>query len=307
MNKKVAIILINWNSFGFTYDCITSIRQIVYLYYDIIVVDNGSTDQSDEKLKSHFKNSIILIQSNKNVGFTGGNNIGMRYAIDHKYEYCLLLNNDTFVDKTFLGPLVAYMEQYPLTGVLQPRIHFNHDRSLLWNGGSFFNKILGVTYTKNYGQSFHQQMNIIKKVDWVSGCAFFVRTSTLQQCGLFAENMFIYYEDVDLSFRIKNAGYSLVYFPQSVIYHIAGMANKNRTKGKEGFVNAIVHYLNVRNRIWFLKQYTSTRYLPTVVLFNFCYLTALIGYFAARFRFIKLKIVLKALKDGLKGHIIYNN
>lgn len=307
MNKKVAIILINWNSFGFTSDCIHSIQQIEYPDYDIIVVDNGSTDQSAEKFKSHFTDSIIFIQSNNNVGFTGGNNIGMQYAIDHQYQYCLLLNNDTFVDKSFLGPLVDYMDQHSLAGVLQPRIHFNHNRSLLWNGGSFFNKLLGVTYTKNYGKPFNQRMNKIQEVDWVTGCAFFVRTSILQQVGLLAENMFIYYEDVDLSFRIKKAGYSLIYFPGSVIYHIAGMANKKITKGKEGFLNPIVHYLNVRNRIWLLRQYTSPAFIPTVVLFNFFYLAALIGYFAARFRFVKLQTVVKGIKDGLKRHIIYDN
>ncbi len=305
MNKKVAIILINWNSFNYTSDCINSIRQIQYPDYDIIVVDNGSTDQSIEKFNHHFKDSIILIQSDKNTGFTGGNNIGMQYTIDHQYEYCLLLNNDTFVDKNFLGPMIEYMKQNTHTGALQPRIHFNHDRSLLWNGGSCFNKLLGLTYVKNYGRSFELRMNKIKKVDWITGCAFLVRTTVLQQCGLLAENMFIYYEDVDLSFRIKKAGYDLVYFPQSVIYHISGMANKNKIKGKEGYVNPIVHYLNIRNTIWFLKQYTSAGYSPTVILFNFFYLTALIGYFAVRLRFTKLKIVLKAIKDGLKGHIIY--
>jgi len=306
MSKKTAVILVNWNSFSLTSDCIESLRSMPYRDYDVIVVDNGSADASGRLLKEKFED-IILIQSGSNLGFTGGNNLGMQYALEHKYVYQILLNNDTFVAPDFLEVLVSYMDEHPETGVIQPLIYFNHNRSLVWNGGSYYQKWLGYAYTRNYNQPIQQTSSHIKEVGWVTGCAFFTRSSLLSQTGLLANNLFIYYEDVDLSFRIKKTGSRLVFHPGAVIYHIAGMSNRNKTKGKEGFVNPIVHYLNVRNRIWLLKKYTSLLYLPTVFLFNFFYILALMAYFVARLRFYKLKTVLKAVKDGLTGKINYNN
>ena len=304
MNKNVAIILVNWNSFPLTADCIRSIDEIAYEDFDIIVVDNGSSDQSVSLLKVAFP-YLILIESPENLGFTGGNNLGMQYAIEKNYKYQLLLNNDTFVKPDFLEILVSYMDEHPTTGLIQPLIYFNHNRSIVWNGGSYYNPWLGYAYTANYDQLLKPENNQIKEVDWVTGCAFFTRTEVLKKTGLLAANLFIYYEDVDLSFRIKKAGYQLIFHPQSVIYHIAGMSNRNQSKGREGFVNPIVHYLNVRNRIWLLKQYTSVTHSVTVCLFNFFYIIALMAYFVVRLRFTKLKSVLKAVKEGLTGKIHY--
>jgi GT2 family glycosyltransferase len=187
--------------------------------------------------------------------------------------------------------------------VVQPRIHFNHDRSLLWNGGSYYSKWLGFLYTKGFNKKPTQHYLQIKEVDWITGCAMLTRNSILRKTGLLAHNMFIYSEDVDLSFRIKSLGYQLIYHPDSVIYHIAGMSNKTKTKGKEGFVNPIVHYLNQRNRIWLLKKYTPWYCAPTATFCNIFYILGIIGYFAGRRRFTKLKTVIRAVKDGLTGQI----
>ena len=304
MSKKLAIILVNWNSFPVTAGCIESLRLADYTDHSVIVVDNGSADGSGKELKEKFGH-IILIESATNLGFTGGNNLGMEYAIEQGYEYVLLLNNDTFVEKDFLTVLVTYMDSHPEAGVIQPLIYFDHDRSLVWTAGSYYNKWLGYTASVNYNKPLEKENAQIKEVDWITGCAFFTRASVLKETGLLADNLFIYYEDVDLSFRIKKAGHKLIYHPGSVIYHIAGMSNKNKVKGKEGFVNPIVHYLNVRNRIWFLKRYTSPLHSLTVIPFNFFYIIALMAYFALRLRFRKLKTVVKAVKDGLSGNIHY--
>jgi GT2 family glycosyltransferase len=302
--KKVAIILVNWNSFGFTNDCINSLKEINYSNYDIIVVDNGSNDESGNQLKEKHP-EIILITSPTNTGFTGGNNLGMQYAIKNNYLYSLLLNNDTFVEKNFLSVLVEYMDIHSEVGAIQPKIYFNHNREIIWNGGSHFNRLWGFTYSNGYLRNGLHTNNEIKKVDWITGCAFFIRNTVLKETGLLAENLFIYAEDADLSLRIRNKGYQLVYHPQSIIYHIAGMSNKNKVKGKEGYLNPVVHYLSQRNRIWFLKKHTPLYFAPTVFLFNFCYSVSIILYFVVRGRFNKLKAIIKGIKDGLSGHIEY--
>lgn len=304
MTKKVAVILVNWNSFQLTADCIVSLGQMPFSGYEIIVVDNGSADGSGASLRENYHH-IHLIESSVNLGFTGGNNLGMQYALGMGYEYIILLNNDTFVEPGFLEILVNYMDHHPEVGIIQPLIYFNHNRSLVWNGGSYYNKWLGYAYTANYNKPLQPENNKVKQVDWVTGCAFFTRASVLKKTGLLADNLFIYYEDVDLSFRIRKAGFQLVFHPDSVIFHIAGMSNKNKVKGKEGFVNPIVHFLNIRNRIWLLKEYTRMPYAATVTLFNFFYTITLMAYFVARFRFKKLKTAIKAVKEGLGSHIKY--
>ncbi|MBV9989209.1 MAG: glycosyltransferase family 2 protein [Chitinophagaceae bacterium] len=303
-NAIVAIILINWNNYPVTADCIRSLQETDGSLRDIIVVDNISADDSLRRLREEFP-EVIFIASDTNRGFAGGNNLGMEYAIREGYRYVLVLNNDTFVKKDFLQPLISYMDRHPATGVIQPLIYFHHDRSLVWNGGSYFNRWFSNTYTTNYNKPLHPSSTKLKEVDWVTGCAFFTRTSILKQTGLFAENLFMYYEDVDLSFRIKKAGYGLIYEPASVIYHIAGVSNKTAEKGKEGYLNPFVHYMNLRNRIWIVKKYTRFPYALTAFLYNFFYILALMGYFVARSRFAKFRAVIKAVRDGLNGRINY--
>lgn len=302
-NDSVAIVLVNWNSFQLTSDCIQSLQNISYKNHCVIVVDNGSEDGSGEQLKSTYPN-IVLIQSSKNLGFTGGNNLGMQYAIEQAFTYVLLLNNDTFVEPNFLEPLISMLEKDNSIGAVQPKIFFHHNRNLLWDAGSFYTALLGRTYTRGYQQKDHAKYNQVMQTDWITGCAFLVRTSVLKKTGLLPENLFIYYEDVDLSFRIRKLGYRLCYQPASVIYHIAGMAHKK--KHKEGMLNPKVHYLNFRNRIWLLKAYTKPIFVPTVFLYNFFYTVGVMAYFVARLRFQKLRAVWKGIKDGFTGSIQYN-
>jgi GT2 family glycosyltransferase len=303
-NKTTAVILVNWNSYALTAGCIQSLRAMVYADYDIVVVDNGSGDDSVRLFRSNFPD-VILIESAENRGFTGGNNLGMQFACDSGYRYQILLNNDTFVEKDFLEKLVTYMETHPEIGVIQPLIYFDHNRSLVWNGGSFYKNWLGIAHTDNYNRVLQPSSAGVREVDWVTGCAFLTRSAIIRETGMLAPNLFIYYEDVDLSFRIRKAGYKLVYYPASIVYHIAGMSNRSKTPGKEGFVNPVVHYLNVRNRIWLLKKYTRPIYFPTVFLYNFFYILAMMVYFVARLRPEKFMSVLKGVKDGLAGKINY--
>ena len=168
MSKTVAVILVNWNSFSFTNDCIHSLKEMSFSDYDIIVTDNGSQDGSGKQLKE-IHPDIILIESNQNLGFTGGNNLGLKYAIQNNYTYSILLNNDTFVEKDFLSILINYMDAHPQVGAIQPKIYFNHDRKIIWNAGSYYNKFWGYTYSKGYLRKEKQIDNTVKEVDWITG------------------------------------------------------------------------------------------------------------------------------------------
>lgn len=302
MCKKVAIILVNWNSFGYTQDCIRSLYEMPYKDYDIILVDNGSKDDSGERLASLFPDMIYL-KIIDNVGFTGGNNLALNYSINRKYTYSLLLNNDTFVTTGFLEPLVNYMDQNPGVGGVQPKIYYNHDRRLLWNAGSYYNAFTGMATTEGLNKTKTRTSEQLKNVDWLTGCALLTRNSIIRDIGLLDESLFMYYEDVDFSFRIKNAGYSLVYFPGSHIYHIAGVAYKSKTRQKEGFLSPFVLYVNFRNKIWMQKKYTRFYQWPSAFLVSLFYYSAVLVYFILRGRFVKLKTTFKAIKDGVGGRM----
>jgi len=300
MHPKVAIILLNWNSFDHTSNCIESLQLCDYPNFEIIVVDNGSIDGSGNLLKAKFP-KIILIASATNEGFAAGNNRGFSYAIENQFAYAMMLNNDVFVEPDFISKLINYMEAHPETGAIQPKIFFNHDRKKIWNGGSYFLSWLGWTYSKKYMRSAGALQSQFQQVDWITGCAFLTKISILKEVGLLEEAFFIYYEDVDLSFRIRSKGYQLTFHPESIIYHIAGSSNKAKVKGKEGYSSPIVHYLNSRNHIWFLKKWTKWYQWPSNLLILFLYYLSIMFYFALRWRTTKLKSVLRGILDGMKG------
>lgn len=300
MSKKVAVILINWNSYDLTRDTLNSFRKVTYLDLDIIVVDNGSTDGSGDRLEVEFP-ELIMIKSSSNTGFTGGNNIGFQYAIAQGYPYAMMLNNDVEVESDFLEPLVYALDENKRLGAVQPLIYFHHDKEVIWNAGSVRNSWTGETITLDYNvrDSGLERRWIRKQVDWLTGCALLVRTDILKEIGLLKEDFFIYYEDVELSFRIRKAGFDLSYEPSSVIYHKAGMSSKTAEKGAEGYLNPTVHYFNARNRIWILRRYTKHLFIPSVIMYQLGYFLVVSLYFILRGRFTKLGAWLRGIKDGL--------
>lgn len=304
MTPSIAIILVNWNSYALTRDCLLSLQQIRHTDYDILLVDNQSSDGSGLQLKQEFP-AIIYLQAPGNLGFSGGNNLAIRYVLEKGYQYTLLLNNDTTVAPDFLEKLTRFLDEHPKVGAVQPLIYCDEPRDAIWNAGSFYIQLLGQPWVKKIVRPLPPEKKKGEPVDWITGCAFMVRTELLKKTGLLAEKMFMYFEDVDLSFRIRREGYALHLVPSAVIWHVGGMSNKQAQKNAEGLVNPVVHYLNTRNRIWIIKKYTPLYFLPMVILFHFFYFTGTIGYFLIRARFKKLSAVLKGIRDGLTEHITY--
>ncbi len=306
MTPSIAIILVNWNSYALTRDCLLSLQKIRNIDFDVLLVDNQSSDGSGIQLKQEFP-AIIYLQASGNLGFSGGNNLAIRYALEKGHRYTLLLNNDTTVAPDFLEKLSRYLDEHPTVGAVQPLIYCNEPREAIWNAGSYYIGLLGQPWVKKIVSPLPREKKKAVPVDWITGCAFMVRTELLKKTGLLAEKMFMYFEDVDLSFRIRQLGYELRIIPAAEIWHVGGMSNKQARKNEEGFVNPVVHYLNTRNRIWIIKKYTPFYFLPTVILFHFFYFTGTIGYFLIRARFKKLRAVLKGIRDGLTEHITYAN
>lgn len=262
--------------------------------FDIIVADNGSTDGSLEKLRAQFP-ELIFLDNKENLGFAEGNNKAIRFSITHGYFYSLIINNDTEIDEDLVSGLLQHLEQHPEAAAVQPRINWLHDKTAIWNGAGGYNAVTGRVYTD---KTVSGSLEPFKKAKWLTGCCMLVRNSVLKETGLFNSRFFLYYEDTELSFRIRAAGHELHYLPQLKLYHDAGASGQVSTQEKEGTLNPFIHYYVTRNHIWFLRKFGNPFFYPVMFLFYMPYYTGILGYFVLRNRKKKAGYLIKGIKDG---------
>lgn len=294
-DSSVAIILLNWNGFEFTKACIDSLFQTIDRNFEIILVDNGSEDSSLQNLMRLYPD-LHFLKSPTNLGFTGGNNLGIIYAKERGFEYILLLNNDTVVERDFLGPLVERLKNCTACAAVQPLIYYMHDREKPWNAGGRYQNWLAKSKTLyTVADKTHAY-----PADWISGCAFMVKSSVIQQIGVLDNLYFAYFEDVDWSLRMKKAGYILEIVPTSRIYHEAGASSKSKTVGSEGFLNPQVHYLNVRNQLFQIRKYATFPFGMIAWPYHLCKIGLYAIYFMVRGRWEKLRAIRQGFRDGIK-------
>lgn len=301
--KKIAIILVDWNGVEVTRECLRSLNLLnssAEYSHRVILVDNASQDPVKKQLEIDFPD-VIYFRNEQNLGFTGGNNTGMEFALNEGYDYILLLNNDTTVHPDFLKHLFYFMEAHPEVGATQPRIFFEHDKSLLWNGGNGFLDCFGHTMVYGYNQKSKPRYENIKEQPWLTACAIMINSNVFvdERVGFLNENFFTNYEDVDFSFRLKEFGYKLFYIPSSIVYHMAGYSTNARKKNKEGFTHPFMVYMNTRNRLFVIRGFSPWYWMPTIFIFHFFYFSMLLGYFLLRNRPQKFKKTLEAIRDGI--------
>jgi GT2 family glycosyltransferase len=294
---KVAIILVNWNGYELSKACLESLKQLQYSNFQTVLVDNGSIDKSGEKLKSEFP-EITLLTSVENIGFTGGNNLGIQWALDHDFGHVLLLNNDTLVDPNFLNPLVSFLEKNPDYGAVQPKIMLEAERDKLWNAGGGYFKWLEMTWSIGIGKIDVGQFNQEKDTPWITGCAILVNSAAIRKAGMLDPRFFAYYEDVEWSFRIKKSGFKLRYLPQSKIYHVAG-GSSIKIKTKEGVIPPILHYYRTRNHLFLIRSHSNPLSFVLSLFYQTLKNAAFILYLGLNGRFQKVNAILKGHYEGI--------
>jgi len=300
INKpSIAVILVNWKKYNLTSNCINSLNKSNYKNFKIILVDNEYSEKSIIELKNKYKELLVFKEKN-NLGFAGGNNIGIRYALENDYDYIMLLNNDTEVKENFILPLVERMEKNLFLAAVQPLILNFSNKSIIWNAGGKLNKFLGLTSTRLNNNKLNSSIVFDDYTDWISGCCILIKSEILTKVGLLDEKFFNYYEDVDWSLRMKSLGYDLGFVKESIIYHHGSSSSKNK-KNKEGVISSKIHYFNIRNHILLLKKHKNLFNFFGIVFFQIIKTTSYIFYFLIKFRFNKLTMVLKGLKHGLNN------
>lgn len=298
MHKPVAVILLNWNTPAHTANCIASLKQFCNeALFDIIVADNGSTDNSLSILKKQYP-GLIYIDNQVNLGFAEGNNRALEYSIDKGYTYSLVMNTDTEVDSDLVSCLLHHMDKHPEAGAVQPAIYWMHDKTKIWNGEGRFNQIIGKTIS-DLTVPGTEDLKSYKKAEWVTGCCMLLRNSALAKSGLFNKQFFLYFEDVELSFRLRDAGFEVHYLPSCKMYHEAGVSAKIAAPKKEGTLSPVIHYYTSRNHIWILRRYGNPLCYPIYLVYNGIYYLAVLGYLLLRRRNQKAGFLIKGLKEGL--------
>ncbi|MEQ8554284.1 MAG: glycosyltransferase family 2 protein [Cyclobacteriaceae bacterium] len=298
-SRLTGIVIVNWNTHDITLQCIRSLINNIPKEVQIILVDNASEDGSGDLLHNKFP-FVHYLKNKSNLGFTGGNNVGIRYCLSLGMDYVMLLNSDTLADHDFISPMLQYLDQHKEVGAIQPLIYFLHDKELVWNAGTWFSPTLGITWTIGEGKKDRFVYHQIREVPWLSGCCFLVRAQVLKASGLLDERFFMYYEDVDLSFKIRKLGHQLVYFPSVNIKHIAGASQKASNTSGEGDLSPNFHYLNIRNQLYVLFAHTEWFHRIISLPLLFVKISLFCIYFVVRLRFAKLRNLLKGLRDGLE-------
>ena len=240
----ILILLVNWNGHEDTLACLRSLDAVQRPAFDVLVVDNASSDDSVARIRETFP-AVEVLESGENLGFTGGNNLGLEYARQHGYEYVLLLNNDTEVAPDFLAPLVEALEADPQAAAAGPLIYYHALPQVVWSAGGAIDWKRGETRMIGLGERDEGQFDgPPRPVDFVTGCALLVRTRVLEEVGGLDERFFAYYEEVEWCLRMQRAGYRILFVPRSKIWHKISPERREASPR--------VHYYMTRNRLLFL-------------------------------------------------------
>lgn len=297
---SVAIILVNWNGFDFTQACLDSLRKVDFPVFKVLVVDNGSQNEEGARLKKAFP-EIELIQNSENLGFAGGNNTGIRFALNQGFTHLMLLNNDTEVEPEFLGEMIRKFNQNSRMGVVQPLILFLHDKKKIWSAGGKWIPSICRAITLGNREPVSDYRPKKSELDWATGCCMLISREAILKTGLLNEQYFAYFEDVEWSLRFRKAGFGIGLAEKAVIYHEAGASSKK--KHSEGTLSPRVFFFHVRNQFFLIRglNQAAENFIRTLggLIYHLSRFALWMGYFLIRGRFEKFKAVARGLRDGL--------
>ncbi|MBK7888046.1 MAG: glycosyltransferase family 2 protein [Bacteroidetes bacterium] len=251
----VSIISINYNGARVTCAMLESLKKISYPNIEVIIVDNASKE--DPSLIANEHPWITFIRSKENLGFAGGNNLGLMEA---RGKYLLLLNNDTEVDTGFLEPMVKRMEEDPSIGAVSPKIIFHHSPGIIqFAGFNPINPYTGRGTAIGNGQKDDGSFNTSMPTSRAHGAAMMISRKVVEEIGLMADLFFLYYEEMDYCERIKRARYSIWYEAKSTVYHKESIST--------GKGSTLKTYYLTRNRLLFQRRNVKGIQLFVSILF----------------------------------------
>lgn len=307
LSSKVSIILLNYNGAEDTIACLQSLRGIYYNNYNIVIVDNASTDDSVKRIHHYLQSQSLvfnfyrspneamqsqlsqteftLLQTEYNGGYGYGNNIGIRYALKHGAEYVLVLNNDTVVDPGFLKPMVQMCEADDTIGIASGKIYFYDRPDVFWFNGGKFNSLTSriehICFNKeDTGQKPPEENTFI------TGCMWLIPGRMFEKVGFITEEYFMYVEDIEYCYRVLKQGFTLKVSEKSRIWHKIGGATDSQ-------LSPFSVYMMSRNLVIFIKLHFT--------VFRFC-IAMTYTFISRSIRWIKTNNI-PLLKSHVRGMI----
>ncbi|HUU40659.1 MAG TPA: glycosyltransferase family 2 protein [Desulfatiglandales bacterium] len=281
---KVSIIVVNWNGKRFLSECLDGLRRQIYQPFSVILIDNGSSDGSVDFVNRNYP-EVEIIALTKNLGFAAANNIALKTA---QTEYVALLNNDAVPHPIWLNSLIEDLESYPEAGFAASKMLFYDKPDVIDRAGDAYSRA-GTGLLRGRGEAASNY----NKQEWIFGAcagAALYRTRMLKDIGLFDDDFFLLYEDVDLGFRAQLKGYKCVYVPEAIVYH--------KSSSSIVYDSPTSVYYSHRNLEWvYLKNMPPKLILKTIWL-HIIYDIAAFFFFTANGR---IKEFIKAKLDALKG------
>jgi GT2 family glycosyltransferase len=271
----VFAIVVNYNGQALTLDCLASLCRVSYNDLSVLVVDNASTDGSVKSIREQFP-GITLLEAGDNLGYPGGNNLGMEYALTHSADYILILNNDMEVDQNMVAALVETAQQHPDAGMICGKVFYYNPRDMIWSAGSRMDMRTGSPELIGCNETDTGQYDMERELESVDGCMMLVTARACKQVGLFDTTYFAYYEDTDWAIRFRRAGFRILYTPHAVAWHKVSATNR-----QNGRRSPFQVYYHIRNHLLFLSRYsriTLRKHLEMGATLLFNVIKVLAGY-----------------------------
>jgi len=246
--QRVLAITLNWRQPEITLACVQALQEMAYPGLDILVIDNGSGDNSVKQLQDELPTEVMLLCLPKNIGFAAGNNVGLRQAISQNYPYALLINNDAFATPDMLRELLKGTA--PDIALLSPKIFYAADRERVWFAGGQMNSYTLDMQKTGRGELDGAMWQTSRDVDYLLGTCLLVNLSAVEQVGLLDEIFFMYFEDLDWSLRLRQAGMRLRLVASAHLYHAIAVSGG-------GLESPTRRYFLARSGVIFWRRYLS--------------------------------------------------
>ncbi len=249
--ERIAAVVVNWNGGDDNFACLDALCAQSFPLERIVFVDNASRDGSLERVRARYPEIVVLAQA-ENLGYGGGNNVGVAWALGQGAQAVLIVNNDVTLAPDTLALLVEALARQPQAGIVGPRVLYRDQPERIWAAGGSLSWRENLTTLRGHGQPDGPLWRAEQPVDYVLGCALLVRREVFEAAGLFDARYFAYTEDVDFALCAARAGYRSVLVGAAACWHAPSSATG-------GGYNPRRKYMMGVNSIWFLRRWGNAR------------------------------------------------
>ncbi len=259
MNRPpfIVAVTVNFGRPDDTFECVASLLATQYPHLRIVVVDNGSAPDVRERLRQELPSGVVFIRSEKNLGFSGGNNLGIRHGLDAGADYIVLINNDATLKPDALRIVAESAPMVRGLGILGGKILVAEPdeagQRQIWSAGGWYSQLKASGYLAGQGEVDQGQFDHASDTEFIPGCLWVVPSDVFRMVGLLEEDYFLYTEDLDYALRLHRARYRLYYEPRIVCYHKVSRSHWQ----DRGRASPLLNYYTNRNRVHFARRWLT--------------------------------------------------